>query len=140
MTTWFVVMLVIFGAFKIIVASIPTSVVESLISRFALHPQLNAEDVTVTIDGEALEDEEKIQMINQFNEALFLEKHYFPPQSSGTPVVIHMKKGKHDLSYSMYSYDDHIDVVKQYKKKVVAYSLRSKELQNHFMLVAGDAM
>ncbi|MEY8348580.1 YfmQ family protein [Bacillus cereus] len=140
MTTWFVVMLVIFGAFKIIVASIPTSVVESLISRFALHPQLNAGDVTVTIDGKCLEDEEKIQMIDQFNEAIFLEKYYFPPQSSGTPVVIHMKKGKNDLSYSMYSYDDHIDVVKQYKKKVVAYSLRSKELQNRFMLVAGDAM
>lgn len=140
MTTWFVVMLVIFGAFKIIVASIPTSVVESLISRFALHPQLNAEDVTVTINGEPLEDEEKIQMIDQFNEAIFLEKYYFPPQSSGTPVVIHMKRGKNDLSYSMYSYDDHIDVVKQYKKKVVAYSLRSKELQNRFMLVAGDAM
>ena len=140
MTTWFVVMLVIFGAFKIIVASIPTSVVESLISRFALHPQLNAGDVTVTINGEPLEDEEKIQMIDQFNEAIFLEKYYFPPQSSGTPVVIHMKRGKNDLSYSMYSYDDHIDVVKQYKKKVVAYSLRSKELQNRFMLVAGDAM
>ncbi|PFK33112.1 hypothetical protein COI93_18800 [Bacillus cereus] len=140
MTTWFVVMLVIFGAFKIIVTSIPTSVVESLISRFALHPQLNAGDVTVTIDGESLEDEEKIQMIDQFNEAIFLEKYYFPPQSSGTPIVIHMKNGKNDLSYSMYNYDDHIDVVKQYKKKVVAYSLRSKELQNRFMLVAGDAM
>ena len=138
MTTWFIVLLVIFGAFKIIVASIPTSVVESLISRFALHPQLNAGDVTVTIDGKRLEDEEKIQMIDQFNEALFLEKYYFPPQSSGTPVVIHMKKGKNDLSYSMYSYDDHIDVVKQYKKKVVAYSLRSKDLQNCFMLATGE--
>ncbi|MBC6976083.1 hypothetical protein H9I32_28080 [Bacillus sp. Xin] len=140
MTTWFVVMLVIFGAFKIIVASIPTSVVESLISRFELHPKLNAGDVTVTIDGKRLEDEEKIQVIDQFNEAIFLEKYYFPPQNSGTPVVIHMKKGKNDVSYSMYSYDDHIDVVKQYKKKVVAYSLRSKDLQDRFMLVTGDAM
>ncbi|HEK9102004.1 hypothetical protein KFD70_15920 [Bacillus pfraonensis] len=138
MTTWFVVMLILFGAFKIIVASIPTSVVESIISRFELHPQLNNEAVTVTVDGKRLEGEEKIQIVDYFNEAIFLEKYYFPPQSSGTPLIIDTKRGKNDVRFSVYSYDDHVDVVKQYKKKVVAYSLRSKSLQNYSLLVTGN--
>lgn len=138
MTTWFVVMLILFGAFKIIVASIPTSVVESIISRFELHPQLNNEAVTVTVDGKRLEGEEKIQIVDYFNEAIFLEKYYFPPQSSGKPLVIDTKRGKNDVRFSVYSYDDHVDVVKQYKKKVVAYSLRSKSLQNYSFLVPGN--
>ncbi|WP_459500654.1 YfmQ family protein [Bacillus sp. C1] len=140
MTTWFIVMLVLFGAFKIIVASIPTSVVESFISKFELHPQLNEGDVTVAIAGKYLEGEEKTEIIDQFNEAIFLEKYYFPPQSNGTPVVIHTKRGKNDIRFSVYSYDDHVDVIKQYKKKVVGYSLRSKDLQNRSMLVAVESV
>ncbi|PFE05282.1 hypothetical protein COE15_05570 [Bacillus cereus] len=138
MTTWFIVMLILFGALKIVVTSMPTSVIESIIGRFELHPQLNNEAVTVTIDGKRLEGEEKIQIVDYFNEAIFLEKYYFPPHSSGTPLVIDTKKGKNDVRFSVYRYDDHVDVVKQYKKKVVAYSLRSKSLQNCSMLVAGN--
>lgn len=138
MTTWFIVMLILFGALKIVVTSMPTSVIESIIGRFELHPQLNNEAVTITIDGKRLEGEEKIQIVDYFNEAIFLEKYYFPPHSSGTPLVIDTKKGKNDVRFSVYRYDDHVDVVKQYKKKVVAYSLRSKSLQNCSMLVAGN--
>ncbi|MBO1628166.1 YfmQ family protein [Bacillus arachidis] len=138
MTTWFIVMLILFGALKIVVTSMPTSVIESIIGRFELHPQLNNEAVTVTIDGKRLEGEEKIQIVDYFNEAIFLEKYYFPPHSSGTPLVIDTKKGKNDVRFSVYRYDDHVDVVKQYKKKVVAYSLRSKSLQNCSILVAGN--
>ncbi|MBY0600428.1 YfmQ family protein [Bacillus bingmayongensis] len=138
MTTWFIVMLILFGGFKIVVASIPTSVVESFISRFELHPQLNNEAVTVTIDGKCLDGEEKIQIVDYFNEAIFLEKYYFPPQGSGTTLVIDTKRGKIDVRFSVYSYDDHVDVVKQYKKKVVAYSLRSKSLQNRSLMVTGN--
>ncbi|KEK21703.1 YfmQ family protein [Bacillus gaemokensis] len=140
MTTWFIVMLVLFGGLKIVVSSLPTSVVESFISKFELHPQLNDTAVTVTIDGKRLEGEDKIQIIDHFNEAIFLEKYYFPPQSSGTPVIIETKRGKNDMRFSVYSYNDHVDVVKQYKKKVVAYSLRSKSLQNRSILVTGDVV
>ena len=140
MTTWFIVSLIIFGLIKIIVTSIPTSVVDSFVSKFELHPTLNDASVTVTIDGKRLQNGEKIEVINHFNEALFLEKYYFPPQSIGTPVIIDTKRGKKDVRFSVYSYDDHVDVFRQYKKKVVAYSLRSDGLQKNSMLVTGDVV
>ncbi|MEI4804534.1 YfmQ family protein [Bacillus sp. NPDC077411] len=140
MTTWFIVSLVIVFTIKLILTSLPTAVVESFTSKFQLHPNLDDATVTVTIDGKPLEGEDKIQVINQFNQALFLEKYYFPPQSSGTPLIINTKRGKKDVSFSIYSYNDHVDVIKQYKKKVVAYSLRSDSLQKRSMLVTGDVV
>ncbi|QWG34725.1 hypothetical protein E0M25_07745 [Bacillus mycoides] len=129
MTTWFIVTLFIFGAVKVLVSSMPTSVVESIISRFELHQKLDEENTTVTVDGESIEGEMKLQVIHEFNEALFLDKHYFPPQGEGTPIVIDTKKGNKEIRFSLYSYEEHVDVIKQYKKKVVAYRLRSKSLQ-----------
>ena len=43
-TTWFIVTLFIFGALKVLVSSMPTSVVESIISRFELHQKLDEEN------------------------------------------------------------------------------------------------
>jgi hypothetical protein len=129
MTTWFIVTLFIFGALKVLVSSMPTSVVESIISRFELHQKLDEENTTVSLDGKNIEGEMKLQVINDFNEALFLDKHYFPPHGEGTPIIIETKKGKRTIILSVYSYKEHIDVIKQYKKKVVAYRLRSKSLQ-----------
>ncbi|MEH7814104.1 YfmQ family protein, partial [Bacillus toyonensis] len=68
MTTWFIVMLVVFGAFKIIVSSLPNTVIESIISKYETHPQLEEENVTVTINGKSVEDEKKSQIIHDFNE------------------------------------------------------------------------
>lgn len=138
MTTWFIVTLFIFGALKVLVSSMPTSVVESIISRFELHQKLDEENTTVTVDGESIEGEMKLQVIHEFNEALFLDKHYFPPQGNGTPIVMETKKGKREIRFSIYSYEEHVDVVKQYKKKVVAYRLRSKSLQSRSVAVTED--
>ncbi|MGF9965181.1 YfmQ family protein [Bacillus rhizoplanae] len=138
MTTWFILSLILMFSVKIIVTSLPTSVTDAFAQKFELHPQLNAANVTVTIDGKCLEGEDKIQVINHFNEALFLEKYYFPPNTSGAPLIIDTKRGKNNVRFSVYSYDDHVDVVKQYKKKVVAYSLRSNSLQKRSMLVTGE--
>ncbi|MBW3495174.1 YfmQ family protein [Bacillus mycoides] len=138
MTTWFIVTLCIFGALKVLVSSMPTSVVESIISRFELHQKLDEENTTVTVDGESIEGEMKLQVIHEFNEALFLDKHYFPPQGNGTPIVMETKKGKREIRFSIYSYEEHVDVVKQYKKKVVAYRLRSKSLQSRSVAVTED--
>ncbi|EOO78409.1 YfmQ family protein [Bacillus mycoides] len=138
MTTWFIVTLIIFGALKVLVSSMPTSVVESIISRFELHQKLDEENTTVTVDGESIEGEMKLQVIHEFNEALFLDKHYFPPQGNGTPIVMETKKGKREIRFSIYSYEEHVDVVKQYKKKVVAYRLRSKSLQSRSVAVTED--
>ncbi|MGU3367924.1 YfmQ family protein [Bacillus mycoides] len=138
MTTWFIVTLFIFGALKVLVSSMPTSVVESIISRFELHQKLDEENTTVTVDGESIEGEMKLQVIHEFNEALFLDKHYFPRQGNGTPIVMETKKGKREIRFSIYSYEEHVDVVKQYKKKVVAYRLRSKSLQSRSVAVTED--
>ncbi|MGG5738405.1 MULTISPECIES: YfmQ family protein [Bacillus cereus group] len=138
MTTWFIVTLFIFGALKVLVSSMPTSVVESIISRFELHQKLDEENTTITVDGESIEGEMKLQVIHEFNEALFLDKHYFPPQGNGTPIVMETKKGKREIRFSIYSYEEHVDVIKQYKKKVVAYRLRSKSLQSRSVAVTED--
>ena len=126
MTTWFIVMLVVFGAFKIIVSSLPNSVIESIISKYETHPQLEEENVTVTINGKSLEGEKKSQIIHDFNEGLYLDRYYAPPLNEGTPLIINAKRGKKDFTFYIYSHEEHVDVVKQHKKKVVAYSLRSK--------------
>ncbi|MDA1674587.1 YfmQ family protein [Bacillus cereus group sp. TH152-1LC] len=128
MTTWFIVALIIFGLLKIIVTSIPTSVVDSLISRFELHPKLGDEEVTITIEDRILQGEEKTQIINYFNDAIFVEQYYAPPINNGTPIVIGTKRGKTDIRFFIYIHDEHVDVVKKYKKKVIAYKLLSREL------------
>ncbi|PFO65793.1 hypothetical protein COC58_17360 [Bacillus cereus] len=138
MTTWFIVMLVVFGAFKIIVSSLPNSVIESIISKYETHPQLEEENATVTINGNNLEGEQKSKIIHDFNEGLFLDRYYAPPYNEGTPLIINAKRGKKDFVFYIYSHEEHVDVVKQYKKKVVAYSLRSKNLQNKAMFVSAD--
>lgn len=117
---------------------LPTGPVEWLISKFEIHSKLSDANVAVTIDGKLLEGEDKIQVINYFNEATFLKQHYvYPgteefylhPENSETPIVIDTKRGKKDVRLFVYRNNDHIDVVKQYKKKVVAYSLLSNSLQ-----------
>lgn len=71
MTTWFIVMLVVFGAFKIIVSSLPNTVIESIISKYETHPQLEEENVTVTINGKSVEDEKSLKSF------MILMKVYF---------------------------------------------------------------
>ncbi len=71
MTTWFIVLLVVFGAFKIIVSSLPNSVIESIISKYETHPQLEEENVTVTINGKSVEDEKSLKSF------MILMKVYF---------------------------------------------------------------
>ncbi|MED4455160.1 YfmQ family protein [Metabacillus fastidiosus] len=128
--TWAFVLLLIFIAFaKILVTCLPTSAVEWIISKFELHPTLSNTDATITINGRSLEGEEKDQVIHYFNEAIFLEKYYGTPEDTVTPLVINTKNGKNSVKIFLYSYNDHIDVVKKYKKKVIAYRLRSNSLQ-----------
>ena len=71
--------IICFGAIKVLVSSMPTSVVESIISKFELHQKLEEENTSISIDGKNIEGETKLQVIHEFNEALFLDKHYFPP-------------------------------------------------------------
>ncbi|MBN6189191.1 hypothetical protein JQN58_20260 [Aneurinibacillus sp. BA2021] len=136
MTTGLVISLIAMGFIKILLTCLPSSVAGSIFGKFELHPKLTEADVTVTFDGRTLEGEDKTQVIHHFNEALFLEQYDFLPQKDGAPVIIDMKRGKNDVRFFVYSYNDRVDVFKQYKKKVVAYCLRSPNLQKQSTVVS----
>ncbi|ULT58249.1 YfmQ family protein [Neobacillus drentensis] len=136
--TWTIISIILISLLKILVTCLPTGTVEWLMKKFETHSKLNVENITLTIDGKQLEVEDKIKVINDFNEAIFTKKHYiFPgtedaflsPEDSETPIVIDTKIGKRDVRLLLYRYNDRVDVVKKYKKKLVAYSLLSENLQ-----------
>ncbi|OAS82125.1 MULTISPECIES: YfmQ family protein [Metabacillus] len=137
--TWpFVILLILAGLLKIVVTCLPTGVVEWLISKYELHQKLSNETVTVTIDGKHLVGTDKIQVINYFNEALYLERYYTSLENSVTPLIIDTPRGKNNIRLFVYIYNDRVDVVKTFKKKVVAYRLRSDNLQKRSFLATED--
>ncbi|WP_338752724.1 YfmQ family protein [Bacillus sp. FJAT-52991] len=134
--TW-VALIVITGIIKLL-TSPPSALVAWIVSKFALHPKLDSKDVTVTFNGKHLKEEENIKFIDYFNKACFLkrydifpgnEKSFLHPETNVTPFVINLKKGKRDVNFFIYNYDNHVDVVKQYKEKIVSYSISSEHLQ-----------
>ncbi|PLT32794.1 YfmQ family protein [Bacillus sp. V5-8f] len=136
--TWTVAILIVVGCILKFLMNPPSAVVAWILSKFALHPKLNSKDVTITFNGKQLEEEQKVRFTDYFNEATFLQKYYiFPgneklflhPETNVIPFVINVKRSNNDVNIFVYSYDDHVDVVKQSKKKVVSYSLRSDALQ-----------
>ena len=136
--TWTVVLIIVLGIMIKMLMSPPSAVVGWISSKFALHPKLDSKDVTVTFNGKHLEEEEKIRFTDYFNEALFLERYnifqgneklFLHPETNVIPFVINVKSGKKEMNFFVYRYDDHVDVVKQWKKKVDSYSLSSEYLQ-----------
>src|SRR3954454_13993664 len=104
--TWAVLSIIIISVIKILVTCLPTGPVEWLIRKFEIHSKLSETNATVTIDGKLLEDEDKIQVINNFNEATYLKQNYiYPgteelflhPENSGAPLVIDTKSGKKEV-------------------------------------------
>lgn len=139
MTLAVLISLILMSAIKIVMTCLPTFSVDWLISKFEIHSKLSDSNSTVTIDGKSLKGEGKIQVINDFNEAVFLKKYYiYPgsenlflhPENGGTPIIIDTKRGKKDVRIFIYSYKDRVYVVKRFKKKIAAYSLLSDSLQN----------
>jgi Uncharacterised protein from bacillus cereus group len=137
--TWTIALSLVIGIVLKMVMSPPSAVVEWIFSRFALHPKLNSKDVTVTYIEKHLEEEEKIRLIENFNEATFLKQYdIFPgkenlflhPETNVTPFVINGSRGKKDSKIFVYCLADYVYVVQQSNKKVVAYDLRSENLQN----------
>ncbi|WP_342602964.1 YfmQ family protein [Peribacillus sp. FSL E2-0159] len=144
MTLPVLILTIILGLLKLLVTCLPTDAVNWILSKFKMHSEISDANAIVTFDGKRLEGEDKIQVINYFNEAKFLKKnHIFPgneqlflhPENSGAPIIIDTKRGKNDVRSFVYIYNDHVDVVKQYKNKVIAYSLLSESLQERSMPV-----
>ncbi|MEH7120118.1 YfmQ family protein [Neobacillus vireti] len=136
--TWTIIIIILISLLKIIPTCLPTGSVEWLIKKFETHSKLSEETVTLTFGGKRLEGEAKNKVIKDFNEAIFLKKLYiFPgteelylnPENSEPPLIIDTKRGKNEVKLFLYRYNDRIDVVKRDKKKVMAYSLLSENLQ-----------
>lgn len=136
--TWTIISIILISLLKILITCLPTGPVEWLIRKFETHSKLGDENITLSIDGRRLEGGDKMKVINDFNEAIFLKKHYIFPgteelylnrENSDSPIVIETKRGKKDVKLFVYRYKDRVDVVKQFKKKLVAYSLMSESLQ-----------
>ncbi|MFF2444952.1 YfmQ family protein [Priestia megaterium] len=137
--TWIVVLsIIVASALKLLITTMPTPVVKWFLGKFELHSKLDPSHVSITKAGKILEGEEKKKFIANFNEATFLEKYYvhsgneqyfLHPENAKNPYVIDAKRGKNNVILSVYSYKDRVDVVKQYKKKIEAYSLLSDPLQ-----------
>ncbi|ODA06843.1 YfmQ family protein [Paenibacillus polymyxa] len=146
--TWIaVVSIVVISLIKILLTCLPTGAVEWILRKFEIHSKLSDASAAVSLGGKRLEGEDKRRVIDDFNEAVFIERHYiYPrdeerylhPQNGADPLVIKTRKGKKDVTVFVYSYEDHVDVVKQQKKKVVAYSVLSDSLQKRSMAAAGS--
>ncbi|WP_175638412.1 YfmQ family protein [Metabacillus schmidteae] len=126
------------AAIKIVLTCMPSDVVDWILRKFALHPTLNSKDVKVTYNGKHLKSEEKMKFTDYFNEAIFLKKYFvfqgneqlfLHPETNVSPIVVDMKKGKKAITLFVFCYTDHVDVVKQFKNRVVAYQVRSDQLQ-----------
>ncbi|MBQ0138872.1 MAG: hypothetical protein KBT36_06225 [Kurthia sp.] len=136
MTTTLIILLVVTSIAKLITAP-PNIVVVWLTKRYAMHQKLVAQEASITFNGTELSPEKKEAFATYFSEANFLEKYYiFPgneenflhPETDNTPFVIKTKQGKKDITMYVYKEENHIDVVKQAKKKVISYSLLAPKL------------
>lgn len=147
--TWTIVSIIVISLIKILMTCLPTPAAEWLVSKFELHAKLNNDMVTVTINQKELNDKDKQKIVAYFNEANFLEKYYvhpgneplfLNPEQGSTPIVIKTKRGKKSINYYLFSCQKHVDVIRQIGKKVVAYSVSSKELQKQLALLEKEVV
>lgn len=138
MTTGLIITIVIGSIIKLLMSP-PSIAVAWLVNKFELHKELNSKEVTISFKGKYLEEDEKIRFIDFFNKAIFLKKYYiFPgneklflqPKTNVTPFIINLKSGEKDVNFLIFPYDNHVDVVRKRKEKVISYSLSSENLQN----------
>lgn len=138
---WTILFLILISLIKVLPTVLPLGVVEWIMSKFEAHSKIGGHDVTITVNGNELVDQEKELFIQSFNEAIFMEKYYIypgteqsflPPHKKGVPITIDTELGKIALKLYLYKEKNSIDVVKQYKKKIIAYNIHSEKLQKYF--------
>ncbi|WP_342514657.1 YfmQ family protein [Sporosarcina sp. FSL K6-1522] len=137
--TWMTIGAIVIGVILIFITSPTSALVEWVLSKFTPQPKLDSKDVVVSFNGTDLEEAEKDRFNDYFNKAQFLERnHIFPgnenlflqPETSIIPYIVKVKNRKKEMNYFVYISEDHIEVVKQWKKKVTAFSIKSAYLQN----------
>ncbi|MBP2078788.1 YfmQ family protein [Oceanobacillus polygoni] len=137
---WTTILVIVVGAILKFLTCPPSALVGWFLSKFELHPKLDSKDITVTINGNPLQAEEKDRFTNYFNEAQFLNRNpifqgneelYLNPDTEVIPFIINVKRRNKEINFFVYNdnKDDHIFIVKQQKKKVASYNLRSLYIQ-----------
>lgn len=126
---WILIPLILIHVVLAFAAAPPNAVARKILRKFDVHQQVNENTATVTFDDKPLEDTNRKQIIDSFNKATLGYRYYKFPGYSGIPFVIHTKAGKHDVRIYIYTYENRVDVFKEYNKKVIAYRLVSEDLQ-----------
>lgn len=143
--TWTLIIFLIASSVVKLVTAPPNIVIVWLTRKYAMHQKLVADEVTVTFDSKELQGEEKKEFTTFYNEGNFLERHsIFPgneeaflnPDTDVIPYVIHAKEGKKEVTMYVFKTENHFDVVKVKNKKVIAYSLLSKDLDKFSLATA----
>jgi hypothetical protein len=140
--TWAVLVSVILaGLIKILMTCLPLGMVEWISKKFEIHSKLDDTSSNISFAGKKIEGEEKRKVIHDYNHAVFMERHYiYPgneqkflnPKKSGIPIIIESNYPYKNVKLYIYSFDDRIEVVKQNKKKIIAYRLFSDGFKGGF--------
>lgn len=69
--TWTAALIVLGGILLKLLTSPPSAVVGWVVSKFALHPKIDSNYITVTYNGRQLNKQDQDQLVDYFNEALF---------------------------------------------------------------------
>ena len=130
--TWIsIIALALFCMIKVLMTCLPTGVVDWLLDKYKMHLKLNDLETEIIYNERKVDGENKETIIKLFNEAIVREKYslypgseetYLKPNNAEYSLIIHTKKGNKNIKLFLNSYDDHVDIVKKYKNKIVAYS------------------
>lgn len=136
--TWIsIIALVLFCIVKVLMTCLPTGAVEWLLGKYKLHMKLSNDHTDILYNGRKIEGDTKAVILNHFNQAIVREKYslypgsedsYLHPENADYSLTIHTMAGKKEWKLLLSSYKDRIDVVKQYKNKIVVYSTYPFEL------------
>ena len=141
--TWIsIIALVLFCIVKVLMTCLPTGAVEWLLGKYKLHLKLSEVNTEIVYNGIKIEGAEKADILKLFNEATVREKYslypgseegYLHPENADYSLTIH---GNKELKLLLSSYKDRVDVVKQYKNKIVVYSTYPFDIDINKMIQA----
>ncbi len=134
-STWALILSIsLITIIKTLIASPPSFVVDWYVSKIdTLHPKLSGDTVMISQEGVPLEGDDKLQIVDYFNHAVFLKKYdVLPIKPNSTPIVINHVKGKKPIKFLLYIKEDRVDVFKYHKKNVVAYYLSLESTPEFF--------
>lgn len=87
MTWLFVTMLILMSLVKLVLTCLPSGVVEWISAKFEVHSKLSGENADVTIGGKRLEGQDKKEVIQHFNDAIFMVIY-----TRGTSIYIYIQR------------------------------------------------